>query len=113
MIVESFKKDSDYSESTIILRPWYDQRIILGCQHWTAFACQCDSVARGRCFVDLGSRARHFAHRASVNMDRQEQQILAWLEEDDLDNIEEESFRNDDIESDAESEHSRHNTDTE
>ncbi|GBP09953.1 hypothetical protein EVAR_70925_1 [Eumeta japonica] len=63
---------------------------------------KCDSDPRGRWFIDLGSRARRFAHRASVN-----------LEEDDLDNIEEESFRNDDIERDAESEHSRHNSDTE
>lgn len=46
-------------------------------------------------------------------MDRREQQILAWIQENDSEDIEEEVFRADIIESNGESEHSDHHTDTE
>lgn len=48
-----------------------------------------------------------------MDRDRSDERVLAWLVEEDLEDIEDPSFRADDIESDQGSEHSHHSTNTE
>ncbi|GBP88973.1 hypothetical protein EVAR_87745_1 [Eumeta japonica] len=76
----------------------------------------CTSRLVSRRFVEPCTIERRFAHRAGDDMDpdrRDEAGILAWLMEDDSEDIEDSSIRADGIESDRGSEHSDHFTDTE
>ncbi|VVC95794.1 unnamed protein product [Leptidea sinapis] len=62
--------------------------------------------------LNQDDEARDFAAE-EMDRDRRDEQVLAWLMEEDLEDIEDPSFRADDIESDRDSEHSHHSTNTE
>lgn len=48
-----------------------------------------------------------------MNRDQRDERVLVWLMREDFEDIEDLSFRTDDIESDQGSEHSHHSTNTE